>query len=187
MGPSLERATRALGAGELVVFPTDTLLGLAARASDPRAVERLLRAKARPGSQPLSVAVSSLEEVEPLGAMSPAARRFARRRLPGAYTLLLRPTRAAARALAPAVGGGRTIGLRVPDHPIARELARRVGPIVATSANRHGRPPVRTIAAARRAFGSEVAVYLPAVPAPSGRPSELIDLTGPTPRPVPRG
>ncbi|MGP8078182.1 MAG: L-threonylcarbamoyladenylate synthase [Thermoplasmata archaeon] len=178
MGPSLDRAVRALGSGQLVVYPTDTLLGLAARAADPEAVARLVRAKARPGAQPLSAAVSSVDEIEPLGRLSRTARQFVRRHLPGPYTILLRPTSAARRLLAPAVAGGRTIGLRVPDHPVARELARRAGPIVATSANRHGARPARTVAEAERAFGREVRVYLAARPPPTGRPSELVDFTG---------
>jgi L-threonylcarbamoyladenylate synthase len=66
----------------------------------------------------------------------------------------------------------------VPDHPVARELARRCGPIVATSANRHGTPPARTVAEARRAFGSDVSIYLTGGPAPAGRPSDLVDLSG---------
>ncbi|MFY9716700.1 MAG: L-threonylcarbamoyladenylate synthase [Thermoplasmata archaeon] len=186
MGPSLDRAARALAAGALVVFPTDTLLGLGARASDPVAVEGLLRAKARPGTQPLSAAVSSLEEMESFGRLSRSARQFVRRHLPGPFTLLVPPSAVARRRLAPAVAGGRTIGLRLPDHPVARELARRVGPIVATSANRHGDPPARTLAEARRAFGRSVRVYLAAQPVPSGRPSEIVDLTGRRPRWVAR-
>jgi L-threonylcarbamoyladenylate synthase len=186
MGPSLDRASRALTAGALVVFPTDTLLGLGARASDPSAVARLLRAKDRPGSQPLSAAVSSLEELESYGRLSRSARGFVRRHLPGPFTALVRPTAVARRQLASAVAGGRTIGLRIPDHPIARELARRVGPIVATSANRHGEPPARTLAEARRAFGRTVRVYVPADPVPSGSPSEIVDLTGSRPERVAR-
>jgi L-threonylcarbamoyladenylate synthase len=186
MGPSLERAVRALEQGELVVFPTDTLLGLAARAADPTAVARLVRAKARPGTQALSAAVSSVEEIEPLGLLSRPGREFARRRLPGPYTLLLRPTSEARRRLAAPIAGGATIGLRVPDHPVARELARRVGPIVATSANRHGDRPARSVAEARKSFGPEVRVYLAARPRPSGRPSEIVDLTGAGPRWVAR-
>jgi len=187
MGPSsLDRAARALAAGELVVFPTDTLLGLGARAGDADAVAALAEAKARPGAQPLSAAVSSLEEVERYGRLAPPARAFVRRHLPGPYTILLAPTAEARRWLAPAVSGGPTIGLRVPDHPVARELARRVGPVVATSANRHGAPPARSVAEARRAFGRAVRVYLPPTPAPSGRPSSIVDLTGGRPRPVTR-
>jgi L-threonylcarbamoyladenylate synthase len=186
MGPSLDRAVRALGAGRLVVYPTDTLLGLAARASDARAVDRLLRAKGRSPAQPLSVAVSSIEEVGEYGRLSRPAAAFVRRHLPGPYTVLLRPTATARRRLGRPVAGGATIGIRVPDHPVARELARRAGPIVATSANRHGDPSALTLAGARRAFGAAVSVYVRAGPAPSGRASELVRLTGKFPERVAR-
>ena len=188
MPPRLDGAARALARGSLVVFPTDTLLGLGARASDPSAVARLERAKRRPSGQPLSVAVSSYEELEAIARLSPRDRAFLRRKLPGPYTLLVRPSPAARRSLAAAVAR-RTmaIGVRIPDHPVARELARRAGPITATSANRHGDPPCHTVGEARRTFGSEVAVYLPALPRPSGRPSMLVDLTRSSIRLVARG
>jgi len=178
MGSSLADALRALAAGELVVYPTDTLLGVAARATDRDAVDRLAAAKDRPRDMPVSVAVSSTEEVESLATLSTATRRFLRSRLPGPYTLLLPASARARRLLAPSLlsPGGR-LGVRVPDHPVARELARRAGAITSTSANRHGTPPARTVAEARRAFGDRVAVYLPAVPRPTGRPSMLVDLT----------
>jgi len=187
MGSPLAEAVRALAAGRLVVYPTDTLLGLGAAAADRRGVARLTAAKGRPRGLPVSVAVSSTEELEGLALLSPAARRFVRTHLPGPYTVLVRGSTAARRTFPPSVlGASRTIGLRVPDHPLARELARRAGPITATSANRHGRPPARSIAAARRAFGAAVAVYLSGGPRPSGRPSQLIDLTHGAPRPVAR-
>jgi L-threonylcarbamoyladenylate synthase len=177
-GPPLDAAARALSAGSLVVFPTDTLLGLAARADDRRAVAALVRAKGRPAGQPLSIALSSTAELEELALLSPAARRWVRRHLPGPYTLLARPRDLARRRFAPEVAAGPSIGLRVPDHPVARELARRVGPIVATSANRHGEPPARTTGEARRSLGRLVRCYLPATPRPSGVPSTLLDVTG---------
>jgi L-threonylcarbamoyladenylate synthase len=136
---------------------------------------------------PISLAVSSYMEIEPLVAWGPAARSLARRWLPGAVTLLVRASPAARRRLAPPlVGPDGTVGLRIPDHPVARELARRVGPITCTSANRHGEPPVPSVAAARRAFGSDVAYYLAGDPAPSGKPSLLLDLRGDAPRWVKR-
>jgi L-threonylcarbamoyladenylate synthase len=186
MGRPAAAAVRALLAGELVVHPTDTLFALAARALDRGAVGRLVVAKGRPDGRPLSVTVSSTEELERWGSLGPGARRFVRDRLPGPYTVLLRPTPPARRALAPEVAGGPTVGLRVPDHPLARELARRAGPIVATSANRSGSPPARSLAEARRALGRSVAVYLAAPPRPSGTPSTLVDLTADFPRAVPR-
>jgi len=183
MGRGVPDAVRALAAGGLVVYPTDTLLGLGARAGDPEAIERLAAAKGRPPGMPLSVTVSSTAELEALVRLSPSGRRFVRTHLPGPYTVLVRASPAARRLLAgPTIGPRGILGVRIPDHPIARELARRAGPITATSANVHGRPPCRTTAEARQAFGRRVAVYLAGPPRPSGRPSTLVDLTGPTPR-----
>ena len=187
MDVTLADAVRSLRRGELVVYPTDTLLGLGARASDPTAVARLITAKGRALSQPISVCVSSTEEVERYARVSPSARRFLRRHLPGPYTVLLPPSAEARRSLSPNVARGRAIGVRIPDHPVARELARAAGPITATSANRHGEAPARTVADARRALGRAVRTYLPAVQPMSGAPSTLVDLTGAGPRLVRRG
>jgi L-threonylcarbamoyladenylate synthase len=184
----LERAVPALRQGRLVVYPTDTLLGLGARALDRRAVERLTEVKDRPAGMPISFALSSVEEIETYARLAPFARAFVRRELPGAVTALLPVAPEARRRLPRALlGDGDTVGVRVPDHPVARELARRVGPITCTSANRHGRPPVGSIAEARSVFGREIAVYLRAGPAPRGTPSRVVDLTGSEPRAVRRG
>jgi len=186
MGRPEEVGARALLAGGLVVHPTDTLFALAARAADPAAVGRLLRTKGRGPNRPLSVAVSSVEELERWGKFTAAARRFVREELPGPFTLLAAPTAEARRRLAGPVAGGPRIGLRVPAHRLARELARRAGPLVATSANVSGAPPVRDLAEARRRFGRAVAAYVTAPPRPTGIPSVLIDVAGDRPREVPR-
>jgi L-threonylcarbamoyladenylate synthase len=187
MADRLAAATAALRRGELVIYPTDTLLGLGARATDADAVDRLLAAKDRPPAMPISLTISSYEELEPLVEWLPASRAAARVLLPGAVTLLVRASPTARRTLAaPLISSAGNLGIRIPDHPVARALAREAGPITATSANRHGAPPAATIAEARRSFGASVAVYLPAVPTPSGQPSTLVDLTGATPRIVPR-
>lgn len=182
MEAGVEAAARVLARGALVVYPTDTLYGLGARATSEVAVARLLLAKARPADQPISIAVSSTEEVEPWARLTPRSRGWVRRLLPGPVTVLLPASQAARRRLAaPILGAEGTVGLRVPDHPAARALARLVGPITCTSANRHGEPAATTIAAARRAFGPAVGCYLAAGPPPSGRPSMIVDLTGASP------
>ncbi len=187
MGPPVAIAARAIRSGELVVYPTDTLLGLGASATDPAAVRRLGQVKQRPEGQPISVAVSSLADLEAWADLGPPGLRFARLHLPGPYTLLARPSRRGRRALATALfGPDGSVGFRLPDHPVARELARRAGPITATSANVHGRPPCRTVPEARRTFGRDVAVYLAARPPGSGQPSQLVDLRHGTPRPIAR-
>ena len=186
MGLPAEVGARALLAGGLVVHPTDTLYALAARAVDRDAVTKLVRAKVRPSGRPLSVAVSSVQELERWARLGRGARRFVRDELPGPFTVLLRPSAEARRTLAAEVAGGPTIGLRVPDHPLALELARRAGPLVATSANRSGEPPLRHLGEARRTFGPAVSAYVDGPPSPSGSPSTLVDLTEARPRMVAR-
>ncbi|MGI0055563.1 MAG: L-threonylcarbamoyladenylate synthase [Thermoplasmata archaeon] len=187
MTDETRRALDALRHGKVVLYPTDTLYGLGADATNPDAVDALLRLKGRSASQPISIALSSTEEVEPLARLSEEARAFTRTHLPGPYTLLVHPSPLARRTLAPSiVSAAPTLGIRIPDHPLARELARSLGPITATSANRHGASPARTPAEARRAFGRELAAYLESPPAPTGQPSTLVDLTGPTPKMRPR-
>jgi L-threonylcarbamoyladenylate synthase len=181
MPDPLDPAVRALRGGGLAVVPTDTLYGLSARADDEAAVQRLASVKRRPAGLPISVMVSSTEEIEGIADLSEMARGFVRRTLPGPVTLIV-PTRPGA-PIAPALlHPNGTLGIRVPDHPVARELARRAGPITATSANRHGETPGRTLVEIRRALGRDVAAYVNLGPLPSGRPSELIDLTGDQPR-----
>ncbi|MCI4344075.1 MAG: threonylcarbamoyl-AMP synthase [Thermoplasmata archaeon] len=187
MEAGLEAAARELARGALVVYPTDTLYGLGARATSEAAVARLLRAKGRPSDQPISFAVSSTEEIEPWADLTSGARRWVRRLLPGPVTVLLPVSAAARRKLAsPILGSAGTVGIRVPDHPVARALALRVGPITCTSAIRHGEPASRSLAAARRTFGRAVARYVAGGPAPTGSPSTLVDLTGASPSVVPR-
>jgi len=186
MADRLGAAVRALRRGALVVYPTDTLLGLGALAGDRAAVRRLLAVKGRSAALPVSVCLSSTEELERYARVSAAARRFLRRHLPGPYTVLLTPSPEGRRAFAPGIAGFRTVGFRVPDHPVARELARRAGPLTATSANRHGAAPSRSVVAARRALGHAVACYLAARPSGSGVPSTLVDLTRATPQAISR-
>jgi L-threonylcarbamoyladenylate synthase len=171
-------AARALLAGTLVVYPTDTLWGLGANARSASAIARLTAAKGRPGGMPISVALSSYEEIEMWADLNPSSRRWIRTHLPGPWTIV---TRASARAQrefpAPVLGSGQTLGIRIPDHPVARALAQLVGPITCTSANRHGEPPSPSLARARSVFGNAVRVYLAAPPAPAGRPSTIANLT----------
>jgi len=179
MDTPLGAALRALAAGRVVGYPTDTLYGLAARADDQVAVRRVYAAKRRPKDQPLSVAVSSWEEIERFARPNAASRAFLRRHLPGPYTVLLPPSRPS--PLAPQLLTGGSVGLRIPDHPLARELVRRAGPITATSANRHGTAAPTSAAGARAQLGEDVDLYLSGGPAPSGRPSAIVDCTGDAP------
>lgn len=182
MRAGMDAAVRALARGALVAYPTDTGFGLAARADDRAAVARLFALKARPTGAAISVAVSSVEEIEPLAELADGPRAFLRRELPGPLTLLLPASARARRRFAPGLlGPNGSIGVRVPDHPVARELARRAGPITATSANRHGAPTPPDRRGLVSEFRRGVAVYLSGGPAPRGIASRIVDLTGPVP------
>lgn len=124
-----------LRSGRLVAFPTETVYGLGANARDPDAVARIFAAKGRPASNPLIVHVADVGAARFLTAdWTPLADELAAMYWPGAITLVVRKTDAT-----PAIvtAGGATVGLRVPDHPVALELLRLSGvPIAAPSANR---------------------------------------------------
>lgn len=174
----LQAAVEALDRGELVVYPTDTLYGLAADALDPRAVARLHAAKQRPPGQPLSVAVADVRMMEQVARVGPLARRAVERFLPGPLTLVLPADPGVPDEV---LGDAKGLGVRIPAHDVARDLCRRFGPITATSANLHGQPDPATCAESRRQLGALVAVYLDAGPA-GGKASTVLDLTASPPR-----
>jgi L-threonylcarbamoyladenylate synthase len=183
MADPFAAAVRAARDGRPIVYPTDTLWGLGVRPNDPEAIRRLYALKERPAGAPVSVALSSYEELEPYVALSPANRARVRRWLPGPFTFLFSPSPLARQEWPPSLfGSAATVGIRIPDHPVARGLLARTGPLTTTSANRHGEPPCRSAAEARQRFGRGVGAIVTGGPPPSGHPSTIVDLTGPRPR-----
>jgi L-threonylcarbamoyladenylate synthase len=132
----------ALRNGDPIVLPTDTVYGLAALAADRDAVAKIFAVKKRPVDIRIAVLVTDLAQAEEFVEMSPVARCLAEAFWPGALTIVA-PRRP---GCALAVGDETSVGVRCPDHPLVRELARREGPIAATSANRHGQPTPTTAA-----------------------------------------
>src|SRR6266849_5843483 len=132
-------AARALAEGGLVAFPTETVYGLGADAANARAVARLFAAKDRPSFNPLISHVADLAQARRLARFDPAAARLAAAFWPGPLTLVLPKTNDCPVSEL-ATAGLDTIAVRMPDHPVAREiLAAFAGPVVAPSANRSGR------------------------------------------------
>ncbi len=163
------RAARALRDGLLVIFPTETVYGLAARADRPDAVAALRAAKGREGAKPLTLHFPTLEEaLRRFGPLPEGAARLAERRLPGPVTLVV-----------PDPAGG-TAGVRVPDDAVARAVLEAAGcPVVATSVNLSGEPPATTgAAAAASEAGRRAAVVLDAGPARLGKPSTVVRFEG---------
>lgn len=173
--PALLAAVRALEAGGTVVLPTDTVYGLAALPSIGGATEPLATLKGRPDAQPFAVLVADVAQaLELVAPPSPTVRGWMDEHWPGPLTLVL-PRSPAAAGLA--LGGDpATIGVRCPAHGFVRALARRVGPLATTSANRHGRPTPRT--AAEAAAGLAGAVDLVVDGGPAGTvASTVVDAT----------
>jgi len=155
-----------------VVFPTDTVYGVAARAGDPEAVERLRAAKRRPAGQPFVVMLAAPAQAERLARVSPRARALMARFWPGPLTLVL-----------PTARGEGTVGVRIPNHPAALALLREVAePLLTSSANRTGEPAPADAAAARAALDPDVALVLDGGPCRLGKASTILDLATDPPR-----
>jgi L-threonylcarbamoyladenylate synthase len=176
----LEAAIAAVTRGELVVFPTDTVYGVATRPDDAEATARVFSAKGRPRERALPVLVASRDQARRVGAFDERAERLAGAFWPGPLTVIV-PR--ADDAVAWDLGGDpATVGVRMPHHVLALTLLAGTGPLAVTSANRSDQPTPSDCDGLVRAFGDLVAVYLCQPEPPGGPPSTVVDLTGPRPR-----
>jgi len=177
---AIRAAADLLRNGGVVVFPTDTVYGVGARAADAAAVARLFTAKQRPRDRAIPVLLASARDLPLVGvALSPAARSLARAFWPGGLTLVVR--RAPSFRSAALVGD--TVAVRVPDHPVARLLIELAGePLAATSANVSGKPSPLTAEEAARQIGEAVDMVIDGGPAPGGIESTVVDTTVEPPR-----
>ena len=178
---AIERAARLLRAGELVAFPTETVYGLGADATDERAVAAIFAAKRRPRFNPLIVHVPGLAEAELLAEFDAPARRLATQFWPGPLSLVL-PRRGDSGLSLLASAGLDTVALRVPAHPVAQQLLHAAGrPIAAPSANRSGRVSPTAAAHVAVELGEDVALILDAGRSPVGLESTVLDMTDEAP------
>jgi L-threonylcarbamoyladenylate synthase len=176
----LSRAVALLRGGEVIGFPTDTVYGLAALAADQRAVRRVFEVKGRPLSQPLILMVAEAAQVSEWAEVDDRAAGFMSRWWPGPLTLVL-PARPGLGPPLTSSESQHTIGIRIPDHPVALRLLAVVGAALATtSANRSGQPPALT--PLESAWVEGLAAVLDGGRAPGGVPSTLLDLSRPQPR-----
>jgi L-threonylcarbamoyladenylate synthase len=179
--PDIGRAVAVLQRGGLVAFPTETVYGLGADATSDTALSRLYRVKGRPGDHPVIVHLASGAPMGEWASTVPdVARRLTERFWPGPLTVVVA---AAARVSRVATGGLDTVGLRVPDHPVALELLDAFGgAIAAPSANRFGRVSPTSAGAVTRDFGDDVDIVLDGGHCAVGLESTIVDCTGAEPR-----
>ncbi|MCH8026137.1 MAG: threonylcarbamoyl-AMP synthase [Chloroflexi bacterium] len=180
----VQRAVDILRGGGLVAYPTDTVYGLAALPGNEQAVARLFEAKRRDPDQPTPLLIASEEMVAAIAAsVSNEAEALMAAFWPGALTIILAKAQTfRSRAVE------ETVGLRVPDHPLPRELSRLLGsPITGTSANIAGSPEPLTADDVRAQLGDTVDLVIDGGRCPGGRPSTVVDCTESPPRIVRQG
>jgi L-threonylcarbamoyladenylate synthase len=176
--PATERITAAadaIAAGDLVVYPTETVYGLGAAATDADAVGRVFDAKGRSRDNPLSLGVPDLETARRYTRLTPHDERFIEAFLPGPVTVVVE----ADPSLPDGLTAGRDrVGVRIPDHDLALAFLRATAPtpVTATSANRSGEGSVRRIADLSPALREACAVVVDGGETP-GTESTVVDPT----------
>jgi len=173
----VRRAAEILRAGGLVAFPTETVYGLGADASNAAAMARLYSVKGRPADHPVIVHFASAKEAFLYcREIPPAATTLAGKFWPGPLTLILKRSEKAKDFV---TGGQPSVGVRVPSHPVAQQLLKAFGGgVAAPSANRFGRVSPTTAAHVREDLGSDVDLVLEGGPSEVGIESTIVDLSG---------
>ncbi len=173
----IERGIALLKQGRLVAYPTDTVYGLGANASLPRAVARVYRVKERSPDKALPLLVANPSQIAGLAESVPLlAQRLIARFMPGALTIVLTKSSAVPDTM---TAGGSTIAVRIPKHPVPIALIKGLGaPIIGTSANLSGRPSPLTADEVRSQLDDRIDLIIDGGRCPGGKESTIIDLTG---------
>jgi len=163
---ALAEAAAIIRRGGLVAFPTETVYGLAADATNPKAIERLNQVKGRPPEKPYSIHLHSAAQVQAfVTAIPPLAAKLMERFWPGPLTIVM-PSKE-----------GKTVGFRLPDHPVASAFLKACGvPVVAPSANRSGSPPPTDANEVLEALNGSFDCLLDAGPTQLGRESTVVEV-----------
>ena len=179
--PDLDRALDRLRQGGVVVIPTDTLYGLAADIFNEAALQKIFAIKGRPANLALPVLVSGIDQLAAVAReVSPLTRSLAEKFWPGPLTLVVPKASHLSSLL---TGGGDTVAVRMPDHPVPLALARRLNsPLTGTSANASGQPDLLTLELVQEQLADAVDYIITRGPAPLGRASTIIGVCGPQPR-----
>ena len=173
-------AVSAIQSGGVVAFPTDTFYGLAVDPRSGAAVRKIFELKGRSDTRAIPLIAESITQVtECVGTLTPLAERLALQYWPGPLTLIIL---ASAELNAELTAGTGRVAVRVPDHAVARTIARLVGcAVTSTSANASGLPPPSTADEVAATLGDSIDVLVDAGAAPGGLPSTIVDVTAAAP------
>ena len=175
---AIPQALQILKRGGLVAFPTDTVYGVGALVYDAVAVESIYSAKDRPVEKAIPVLICGPEDLEKVAAdVPPIAAKLAARFWPGPLTLVVpkHPN------LPDVVSAAPTVGVRVPDHPVARALLRAAGPMAVTSANISGEASPKTVEEVSLQLNGRIPLILDGGETPGGVPSTVVNCLGTEP------
>lgn len=170
-GAALRELAALVRSGGVLAIPTESSYGLAVAPRSEEGVRRVFALKGRDADKALPVLLADLEQLKPLGVVTPAAMRERFAALWPAPLTVVMPIEAPIAAS----GGSATLAVRVPAHAGLRAILRETGPLTATSLNRSGHPPCLDPEEAAREFGAEIDVLVDGGIAPGGPPSTLVD------------
>jgi L-threonylcarbamoyladenylate synthase len=174
---ALSHAVDVLEHGGLVAFPTDTVYGLAALPFNSEYVEGLFSAKGRNNTRAIAILIGNFTDLEKVvDHFDELADRLAHRFWPGPLTLVVKKCPNLPKVLSP----DNTIGVRMPDHPLALTLLRKIGPLAVTSANISGKKNTNTAEEVMRQLNGRVHLILDGGRSSGGVPSTVIDCTSPS-------
>jgi len=176
---ALAQALQILRAGGLVAFPTDTVYGVGALVFDAAAIEKIYAAKGRSTEKAVPILLGDAADLEKVTAqVSEMALRLAARFWPGPLTLVVPRHASIPDVLSPLP----TVGVRVPDHPVARALLRAAGPMAVTSANLSGQASPCTVEEVYAQLGGRIPLILDGGQTPGGAPSTVVNCLGAEPQ-----
>lgn len=173
----VKKAVALLKQGKVIIFPTETVYGIGADALNKKAAAKIFRLKKRPKNQPLQILISDMSDVKKFTSRAPQkALRLMKKSWPGPLTAVIKKN---GRIPNIVTGGLKTVGIRMPNHPLALEIIKALGrPLAASSANISGVNPPKTAEEAARHFKSGVALVIDGGRCRIGKASKVLDLTG---------
>lgn len=173
----VKKAVALLKQGKVIIFPTETVYGIGADALNRKAAAKIFALKNRPKNQPLQILISDMSDVNKFASTVPQkALHLMKKSWPGPLTAVVKKKKSIPDVV---TGGLKTVGIRMPDHPLALEIIDALGsPLAASSANISGKNPPVTAAQAAKQFKSGIALIMDGGRCSIGKASKVLDLTG---------